>query len=462
MADDFETFRDHFLSIYQSAVYDVALRLDNSRQNLAGRRSAKALSARSRLPKIAAEIARSEYENRFGNNKKSKSQDQRRELSTRDAMQVCAELAFKYMKAKLSGNQSEIEKIRGEFIGSTCDPAWVTTIEKYLSYFGLKGDRAQIPYIRPSSVGPAVIEISNSARISMLGDWGTGATPAIRVLKQIAEWQPDVLIHLGDIYYSGTPLECRLNFSDIIDRTVRRNGRQCAVYTLSGNHDMYCGGVGYYGLIEDLNKGSLKQTASFFCLRTSDERWQFLAMDTGLHDYNPLGVADALTYLEPEEIEWHCDRISEFPGRSILLSHHQPFSAFSPIGTADELGRRSGTNPRLMETYNILKMKGRVNAWFWGHEHSLGIYKPFLEIEFGRCLGHGGVPVSVVDKIYQPLPEIQNPPSIIQGTESGSDGDVYAHGYAQLSLSEKSLSAEYFQIIREKPHSVFKEEITNI
>jgi len=31
-------------------------------------------------------------------------------------------------------------------------------------------------------------------------------------------------------------------------------------------------------------------------------------------------VAGTVTYLEEDELAWHCDRINEFPGRTILLS----------------------------------------------------------------------------------------------------------------------------------------------
>jgi len=53
-------------------------------------------------------------------------------------------------------------------------------------------------------------------------------------------------------------------------------------FTLAGNHDMFCGGAPYYKLIDQLG-----QPASYFCLR--NDNWQFLAMDTGLHDNNPEG-----------------------------------------------------------------------------------------------------------------------------------------------------------------------------
>jgi 3',5'-cyclic AMP phosphodiesterase CpdA len=156
-----------------------------------------------------------------------------------------------------------------------------------------------------------------------------------------------------------------------------RIGHALPVFTLSGNHDMYCGGVGFYELIKHLNSPPFTQTASFFCLRSADEKWQLLAMDTGLHDDNPASVADALTYLEEDELAWHCDRIKEFAGRTILLSHHPLFSAFSAIGPSNASGRRSATNPLLLKAFERMVVSKPIAAWFWGHEHTLSIYGPF-------------------------------------------------------------------------------------
>ena len=110
------------------------------------------------------------------------------------------------------------------------------------------------------------------------------------------EWQPDVLIHLGDnTDYSGTPTELASNFKSLIDEVMRRERPDLAVYLSAGNHDMYvlAGGVGFYDLIQKLNPGELRQPASFFCLRSNDEKWT--ATVHGLHDYSPFNVDDVVT-----------------------------------------------------------------------------------------------------------------------------------------------------------------------
>jgi Calcineurin-like phosphoesterase len=272
--------------------------------------------------------------------------------------------------------------------------------------------------------------------------------------------EPGRLIHLGDIYYSGTPSECDANFTFPIQRVLRTTNPNIAVYTLAGNHDMYCGGVGYYGLIQHLNPEPMKQPASYFCIRSSDEKWQLLAMDTGLHDYNPVEMAEAVTFVEDDEVEWHCARLAEFPGRTILLSHHQLFSAFSPIGKADQSGQRSASNPKLQKTFKKLRsVSDRICVWFWGHEHTLSIYRLFAGLQRGRCIGHGAVPVSMLDKIYDPVPGLDQTPALIPDTQPEIQGTVYANGYVGLAFSGDACLAEYYQNLRGRSSLIYSERI---
>ena len=458
MPDLFETFRDPLFSLYQSAVTEIAKKID-ANQASGGHgmhRMALQRSSVSTLPDVAASIVRREYYQAIGKPHLPTSTALDRDLTARGIAQVCAELAFRYLKAVASGDEKAVAQVKDEYTGGTCDAAWITTLEEYRRYFGPDGKRKPIPYIRSATVGPKTIEIKANARIAMIGDWGTGAHPAIEVLKLISDDKPDVLVHLGDIYYSGTPSECEAHFNDPINLILRK-GSMLPVFTLSGNHDMYCGGVGFYDLITKLNPPSFTQPASFFCLRSADEKWQLLAMDTGLHDDNPATVANALVYLEDDELAWHCDRIQEFGGRTILLSHHQLFSAFSAIGPANPVGRRSATNPLLLKSFQKMAGSKKIAAWFWGHEHTLSIYKPFAGLERGRCLGNGAVPVSIIEDTYEPLPDLEEAPSIVDGTKLGTRGGVYNHGYVMLSLHNELCEAEYFEATAKGRNIIYKE-----
>ena len=460
MSESFKTFRDPVLSLYQSAVVEVAKKIDQGAKAGPSRRAGVRRSMVSTLPDIAAQIAEREFNRSVGGaSRTATAGTSPRELSKTGIAQVCAEWGFRYVKALALGDEKAIAQLKDEFTAGTCDPAWLSTLEAYRSYFGEDGRRKAVPYIRAASVGSKTIEIKANARVALMGDWGTGAAPAIEILKLIARENPDAVVHLGDIYYSGTPAECGSNFIEPINAVLRKE-KPLPVYSLSGNHDMYCGGTGFYSLIAQLNDVAFRQPASFFCLRSADEKWQLLAMDTGLHDDNPITVADAITYLEEDELVWHCDRIREFSGRTILLSHHQLFSAFSPIGSANSEGRRSAINPRLLEAFKQMTKTKSVAAWFWGHEHTLGIYKPFAGLERGRCLGHGAVPVSTIDEIYRPLPDLESTPSLVDQSTLGTMGGVYNHGYALLAFGDDLCRAEYYQATNAGRELIYAESIS--
>jgi hypothetical protein len=225
---------------------------------------------------------------------------------------------------------------------------------------------------------------------------------------------------------------------------------------------MYDGGRGYYALLPQLNptphfSASQSQPASYFSLQRPGS-WQFLVMDTGLHDHDPFTVTRDVTYLEPDEEAWHVDKISRFSaagGRTILVSHHQLFSAFAAIGDpTSRPGDQAAVNPRLWESWEKFRRAGNVAAWFWGHEHNLCVYEPYRGVERGRCIGHAAIPVFVDEIPYNVLSTLSDPPVLVddparpgQKLQLGVVDTVYAHGFALLELNDTTRQARvsYFQ-----------------
>src|SRR5262245_16408732 len=353
------TFRDPFLSVYQSMMSDIARASSpGAALEAADDEDAPKPNELAAAELVAARTAAAEMQ--AAGVEPKLDQSALEDMSIPENIQVCAALAKDLLAAKIFGDQDKARAIEQEFLpGSKCDPKWVTTINEYVKYFGPTGKLREIPYVKPSAVGPKVITIKSNARIGLVGDWGTGAAPAKRVLAQLGAQNPDVVVHLGDIYYSGTEDECRTNFEAVVNEVLNRASKDIAVYTLAGNHDMYCGGIGFYALLKRLNKPAMAQLASFFCLRAEDNSWQLLAMDTGKHDFSPVSVTHAETYVDDEELDWHEARIREFPGQTILLSHHQLFSAFSQIGKPQQNGRSLSYNPRLKSALERLRATGK-------------------------------------------------------------------------------------------------------
>jgi 3',5'-cyclic AMP phosphodiesterase CpdA len=198
-------------------------------------------------------------------------------------------------------------------------------------------------------------------------------------------------------------------------------------FSLSGNHDMYSGGAAYYKLIDRLG-----QPASYFALQ--NDYWQFLAMDTGLHDSQPGG---GLTFLEATEIDWLRDKLDNAGGRaSVLLSHHPLFtSSTEPI---------AGKSLNEILYSQIAPLLPAATAWFWGHEHDLAIYKNYYGV-LARCLGCGGLPVGLDERPAKPsFPEVPR-----ENVRLGSKSAFYNRGYAIIDLDGPSALVSYYEDVRE-------------
>lgn len=365
----------------------------------------------------------------------------------------CAHLALQLATARLEGRPAEeIQRLEDALKFSTCDPLWAEAVTEYLDFFDV--EKGKIPY-RPAASpdDPAPLPMTENATVALIADWGTGTADAKTLLKMVAAHQPDVLIHLGDVYYSGTSDENMKYFLNVVDEVFGRGtDRPLPVFNLTGNHDMYSGGRGFYDTLDRTNVPPLAppgqmQTNSFFCLRSSG--WQILGLDTGLHDSDVFDVATSMTYLEDSELAWHKQKIATAGGRrTILLSHHQLFSAFSAIGPEDNGDRSMNT---LLHS-QLADVLDRVDGWFWGHEHNLEIYGPYAGLAKGRCIGCSAVPVFLTQEPYKSrvgdrIPLLANPK--VPGTPIllGTTGEVYNHAYVILKLDDAGRTARvsYYQ-----------------
>src|ERR1700682_1663426 len=295
----------------------------------------------------------------------------------------CAKLAAEYVWAEITRDTLRASELEDELRFGTCDPVWTIALAIYLAW---KASLAPIPYVRYSSLNDFVIPLPTKPDliIGVIADWGTGLDDAKWVLSEVMKKNPDVLIHLGDIYYAGTADENRQNFLSLVNAAAPN----IPVYTLSGNHDMYSGGAPYYWLFTELNTPAAlqpyQQKASYFCLRS--QNWQILAMDTGLHDFDPFTVNNNITFLDPQEAAWHLDKLNNAGGRqTILLSHHQLFTAFGGGIGQGPSGQPLAYNPKLNSVFG--PFLGNIALWLWGHEHNFEFFNSYLGLNKGRCVG---------------------------------------------------------------------------
>jgi hypothetical protein len=216
------------------------------------------------------------------------------------------------------------------------------------------------PFRAPKSLTP--LPIANDARLALFGDWGSGRYGAPVIAHTIAGLAGtlDATIHLGDTYYAGTPEEIRANLLGI---WPHRNDSRSLL--LNGNHERYGGDIGYYEALDEL-----RQDSSYFALQ--NDHFLILGLDSAYRDCD-LGED------QPDWVERQIAAAGE--RRVILLSHHQPFSAFE-----------AGASAMVARLRTILEQR-RIFAWYWGHEHRCVVYDAHpLWGTFGRCLGHGGYP----------------------------------------------------------------------
>jgi 3',5'-cyclic AMP phosphodiesterase CpdA len=347
------------------------------------------------------------------------------------------------------------------------DPGFLSCAVTYAEYAIISGhvktyNNWKIQGKRNINFGVIDWQLPNDARVGIIGDWGTGMPDAIALLKDmLVNYQPQAIIHLGDIYYSGTPQECQLHFAGIFQQVfdeVLGKGKRIPVFSIPGNHDYYAWGSGYYKMVCQLNNyagiANAIQPASYFCLRTQDGGWQFLAMDTGYNDSNPLDQIDpayAGPWLQSSENEWHRDKLKNFNGATILLSHHQVFSANENInGTISAYKDLLFFNPFI---YKVAwdSLSSKIAGWIWGHEHNFVLYQNKLfNVEKGRLVGN-----SAYEELTSSDPYAVNHPEVPYllpepeydryklGTNTDSNGvTYYNHGYAIIDFSGRKVPTD--------------------
>lgn len=375
------------------------------------------------------------------------------------------------------------------------------------SFDGGKGD---------SDFGVIAWRLPSNAVVAIVGDIGTGTDIATATLMSLLSFKPNAILHVGDVYYSGTQFEFEHRLINMLKQTMEAARHQAPFFTVPGNHEYFTGNVPYFACLDSGVLTPLPdqhQRASFFSLMTSDDCWQFLGMDTGyyghylaisdaqqrvalslLHGQDPRVPADLpiqklppnteMVLLRDDEAQWHRWRIEKFSGQSVLLSHHPLYSQTIPCGIAQGTLANGKPDPgdinRVGVDTAIWRQLGRyfgdkVPAWFWGHEHNLAIYqdnyrpsdwpktheidKLFRALPKGRCIGHSAIPVALTENPYAEHYAVP----LIANSKLGATDGWYNHGFEILQLAGvgKPAHASYYQIVGTDPAPIliYEEDI---
>jgi hypothetical protein len=233
------------------------------------------------------------------------------------------------------------------------------------------------PIVRPpdDNVGT----LADTGRVAALGDWGTnlyGAPVSAASIKRTGG--DELLLHLGNIYYSGTKTETQQRFLEAWPTRAGKVSR-----ALNGNHEMYSGGFAYF---EDILP-KFKQPSSYFALQNT--HWLLVGLDTAHTDHA----------LDNQQVVWLKSVVQKAgPRKVILFSHHQPFSRLDKQGLD------------LQEALADLFQKKAITAWYWGHEHDCVIYDKHPRFGLlGRCIGPRRHPCAAQDggigRSHRPAPQ---------------------------------------------------------
>ncbi|RAJ99969.1 calcineurin-like phosphoesterase family protein [Larkinella arboricola] len=322
------------------------------------------------------------------------------------------------------------------------------------SRFGPKAEYQFYPRNGDDGIYP-MHTYSDAVTLALVSDWATDTPESDRIGYLIRDYDPDYTIHLGDVYFVGTPEEIATNFTD--PDASWHFGKHGSL-ALSGNHEMYSNGTAFFKKLlpaMKIRKGDqvATQQAGFFCLENS--HWRIIGLDTGYNSTNrPLleVLFKPDCNLRDEHLKWLTEVVKlNDPNDKrgiIFLSHHPYFSSFRDDHPV--VGRQ------LKKAFGAAE---RPVLWFWGHEHRLSFYNKYGFSDgiqaWGRCVGHGGMPVET------------NPP------DRGHTGqllfydqrirerirrrDVGYNGFALLSVQGAAIDIKY---IDQNNHTVIAERWT--
>jgi len=310
------------------------------------------------------------------------------------------------------------------------DPGWAESFAVYLeSLLPLFGGK------HPFSTSPQIIEISDPVNIAIAGDWGTGdwrtssnPAPSTNVGNKMKLLKPDITLHLGDVYYSGTSDEEQHELVSLWPPGLSGS------FTLNSNHEMYSGAKPYFGALS--NKPFDKQAGcSYFALKNPN--WVIVGLDSAYFSPEMGLYMDGALYPEgaPNTQNDFLARIAieaQTNGQKlIVLTHHN--------GLDD-----TGTKPNTLfnQVMSAFPNGGGPAYWYYGHNHFAALYKPQGAAgTLSRCCGHGALP-------WGQASTLANSPNVIwHENRSANDPDIpqrVFNGFVMLKLDGPNLQEVFY------------------
>ncbi|HLW78770.1 MAG TPA: metallophosphoesterase [Terriglobia bacterium] len=322
------------------------------------------------------------------------------------------------------------------------DPAWTEALAVCLESF-LTGKH-------PFLTTPKTFAIPNAVQIGIAGDWGTGdwrtaanPAPSTDVKTHMAFLQPNLTIHLGDVYYAGTSDQEKHLLVDIWPRG------SLGSLTLNSNHEMYSGAKPYFDqaltssafsfgvpLVSGGTSQPEPQTASYFALE--NDNWVVVGLDSAYYSDGEHLYMDGSLYPSsgPQvQLDFLREQVAKNK-KMLLLTHHN--------GLTDD---GSATNTLWTQVMSAFPQGEGPDYWYWGHVHAGIVYKPQPPQAGGpgqvlcRCSGHAALP-------WGEATELAGKPNVLwYETRSAKDPDIperVLNGFTMLYLDGPEIDEVFY------------------
>jgi hypothetical protein len=286
------------------------------------------------------------------------------------------------------------------------------------------------PFVENKGPSDFLAMIPSECTIALVADWGADNDRAQRVANQILALNPMYAIHLGDIYYAGTGDECDQFLKHWpLRNPVTGRPREKVSFSLNGNHEMFCGARYYFSKVLP----AFGQPASYFGLM--NQYWQFLGLDTAYIDHRlpSDGSQDARLI---SQWNWLVNLLNNNVERkSILLTHHQPVSAYHDE-YVESANLRDDVTKLLAATRH-----DAIFGWFFGHEHRCTIYADASTLYKARLIGNGCIPHA--PQTATPAPSGLTPFTKVNTGEYPAGSGEAISGFALLTLKGPEIQIAY-------------------
>ena len=266
------------------------------------------------------------------------------------------------------------------------------------------------PPINTNTFTPSTNGWSGSGPIlvAATGDGASGEPDATSVTNRIAGWNPDLVLYLGDVYETGTPMEFdnwyggpSVDYGRFRDITNPAVGNHEYIGTTAPGYDYYWDNVPHY---YSYTIGS----------------WHFISLDsTGTGQFNQTTLGSA-------QVTWLANDLAGDTSTCTLAYFHHPVYSIGP----------QGNTTRMNTIWSMLADAG-VDIVLTGHDHDYQRWRPLNGTGTPATLGvtefvvgtggHGIQAFATTDSRFA----------------KGADKTPYALGALQLSLVAGSADYQF-------------------